>query len=210
MCEDSVMNLVPDHLVVCVDDLDEADGEFRSRFGLGSVPGGSHPGHGTANRIVPLGDSYIELVAVVDAPEASRSAFGKWVATGTDGSLEVGALCLRTDDIQAVTDRLGIDPTAMSRKRPDGTTLSWRIAGVEQTISEGLPFFIEWDVPNEELPGMTSIAHPVGDAHLKSVTLHGHKEQLANWVGAASTVEVVTGRPAITAIVGTSSGDVFF
>lgn len=204
------MNVVPDHLVVCVDDLGDADEEFRGRFGLGSVPGGSHPGHGTANRIVPLGDSYIELVAVVDASEANGSAFGRWVATSADASLEVDALCLRTDDIEAVADRLGIHPTAMSRRRPDGTALSWRTAGVEQTISEGVPFFIEWDVPNEELPGMTSIAHPVGDTHLKSVTLHGHKEQLENWVAAASKVEVVTGRPAITAIVATPSGEVIF
>ena len=41
--------------------------------------GGRHPGHGTANRIVPLGSSYIELMAVVDRVEADSSPLGSWV-----------------------------------------------------------------------------------------------------------------------------------
>lgn len=44
-----------DHLIVCVGDLDEAARSFKDRLGLNSVEGGRHPGHGTANRIIPLG-----------------------------------------------------------------------------------------------------------------------------------------------------------
>jgi hypothetical protein len=43
---------------------------MEGRYGLASIEGGRHPGWGTANRIIPLGDAYIELVTVVDDEEA--------------------------------------------------------------------------------------------------------------------------------------------
>ncbi len=51
------MALRIDHIVWGVDDLDRAAAEVQERYGLASVPGGRHPGWGTANRIVPLGSS---------------------------------------------------------------------------------------------------------------------------------------------------------
>ena len=47
-------------------DLAAAAREIEARHGLASIEGGRHPGWGTANRIVPLGSSYLELVAVID------------------------------------------------------------------------------------------------------------------------------------------------
>jgi hypothetical protein len=49
------------------------------------VAGGRHPGWGTANRIVPLGNTYLEVVAAVDAAEADGSPFGRWVAAAPSG-----------------------------------------------------------------------------------------------------------------------------
>ena len=94
------MNLVLDHVIVCLTDLDDAVAAFEGDHGVTSVPGGRHGGHGTANRLVPLGDDYVELVAVVDRGEAAHSLFGTWVAErsrrdGADG------VALRTDDIDA-------------------------------------------------------------------------------------------------------------
>ena len=72
-------NLRMDHVIYAVDDLDEAAAGLFDREGLGSVPGGRHEGWGTANRIVPLGDTYLELIAVVDVDEAEGSEFGRGV-----------------------------------------------------------------------------------------------------------------------------------
>ncbi|HEY8778025.1 MAG TPA: VOC family protein [Gaiellaceae bacterium] len=69
-----------DHVLIAVGDLAAAAHEFEVEHGLASIEGGRHPGWGTANRIVPLGKSYLELVAVVDQDEAARSDFGRWVA----------------------------------------------------------------------------------------------------------------------------------
>ena len=73
-----------DHVLIAVTDLDAAGREFEAHHGLSSVAGGRHPGWGTANRIVPLGDTYLELVAAVDAVEAAGNPFGRWVAAAAD------------------------------------------------------------------------------------------------------------------------------
>ena len=64
-----------DHALIPLADLSKAVTPER-RYGLASVEGGRHADWGTANRIVLLGDSYLELVAVVDPAEASQSASG--------------------------------------------------------------------------------------------------------------------------------------
>ena len=42
-------------------------------------PGGVHEGQGTHNRIVPLGDGYLELMAIGDPEEAAAHPFGRRV-----------------------------------------------------------------------------------------------------------------------------------
>ena len=74
-----------DHVLIAAADLDAAGREFEARYGLSSVAGGRHPGWGTANRIVPLGDTYLELVAAVEPDEAAGSLFGRWVAAAKIG-----------------------------------------------------------------------------------------------------------------------------
>ena len=66
-----------DHVLVAVTDLAAAGRDIERRHGLTSIEGGSHPAWGTTNRIVPLGESYLELVAVVDPNKAAGTAFGR-------------------------------------------------------------------------------------------------------------------------------------
>ena len=207
-CHDVAVSLKPDHLVVCVVDLEAGHDDFADRFGLASIPGGRHPDHGTANRIVPLGASYIELVAVVDEAEASASPFGSWVGSNALRWSGIDAVCLRTDDILAIGVRLGIEPVPMSRVKPDGSTLSWQLAGVEHTISEGLPFFVEWSVPEEDLPGRNAIDHPVGPATLELVEIVGELERLESWVVGVTGVRLSAGAPSIHATVRSPRGTI--
>src|SRR4051794_22384701 len=85
-----------DHVLIAVTDLDAAGREFQSRYGLVSIAGGRHPGWGTANRIVPLGDTYLELVAAVDAAEAAGSPFGRWVAAAPPAGRWAGPCARRS------------------------------------------------------------------------------------------------------------------
>ena len=87
-----------DHIVIAVTDLDVAASAYNEDHHLASIVGGRHPGWGTANRIVPLGDAYLELIAVVDEGEAVESMLGRWVAGNAPlrAIFSAGPLALRT------------------------------------------------------------------------------------------------------------------
>ncbi len=194
------MNLMIDHLIVCVGDLDEGARSFRDRFGLDSVEGGRHPGHGTANRIVPLGDSYIELVAVVDPSEADASPFGRWASGRVGATGVVDAISVRTDDLSAVCTRLDLEPTAMSRLRPDGVELKWSVAGLELAVEEFLPFFIEWYVPQDQMPGRADVIHDRNVTGVEEVVLSGDRARLARWTEDIPNICCVAGAAAVVSV----------
>ena len=181
-----------DHVILCVDDLDTASSLLESRYGLTSIPGGRHPGHGTANHVVPLGASYLELAAVVDVAEAAESPFGRWVRRRSAGNIAPDGVCLRTDDIDEVAESFGLEVAAMSRRRPDGIELRWRVAGLCRMVLDGLPFFIQWDIPEELHPGRIEDSQTEGTT---SIELHltGQVEQLTTWVDNAEGVSVSAG-----------------
>ncbi len=196
----NLVNPMIDHLIVCVDDLIEAARDFRDRFRLASVEGGRHPGHGTANRIVPLGSWYIELLAVVDKTEAEASPFGNWASGRAQSEGVVDAVCIRTDDLHSVCSRLGLEPTAMSRRRPDGTELSWSVAGVDLAIGESLPFFIEWHVSEDQMPGRTHVIHDREISGVEAVVLSGDMDRLAKWTDGVPVISAVEGPPSIVSV----------
>jgi hypothetical protein len=173
--------------------------ELEARHGLASLEGGRHPGWGTANRIVPLGVAYLELVAVVDEAEAVQSPFGRWVAGAEPGSRRPLGWAVRTDRLDDVARRLGLMMQDGSRAGRDGRLVRWRLAGVEQAAAEPfLPFFIEW-AAGTELPGGAAATHPAGDVRIAE--LHGDADRLTDWLGGRRLpVNVRPGAPAVAAI----------
>ena len=186
------MLLEVDHVIVCVPDLGASVSAFESDHRIDSVGGGRHRGHGTANRLIPLGPSYIELVAVVDTGEAQESSFGTWVA---ENSTRPGAdaIAIRTDDLDAVCERLSLEPLSMSRRNPDGAELRWRIAGMEHLVTSGLPFFIEWDVEPDLHPGRAGVIHPRGEVRIGEVVVSGDRDRLRQWTAGVSGLVVESG-----------------
>jgi hypothetical protein len=176
--------LAIDHVIILVEDLDTAARRYDEQHGLASVSGGRHPGHGTANRIVPLGSSYVELMAVVDRVEADASPLGSWVkrrlAAGGHGP---AALCLRTDDIEGAARRTGRQPFSMHRTRPDGVQLGWRLVALDAALSEGLPFFIHWLIDDVDHPGRELVEHRCAAVGIDWIELGGDKARLASWLG---------------------------
>ncbi len=149
-----------DHVIYAVRDLEAAAARFSDEFGLGSVVGGRHPGWGTANRIVPLGQDYVELVGVVDCSEAAASDFGRPVMEAVASGDRLVGWVVATDDLQSIASRLSLEVVRGSRTRPNGSTLSWRLAGVARSLATGaLPSFIQWDGPAELHPGAAAAAH---------------------------------------------------
>ena len=188
-----------DHVVYAVPDLDEAAVRFRGEFGLDSTEGGRHERWGTANRIVPLGDQYLELVTAVDEPMAAETRFGKGVlerAARGGGWFTMAAVA---DDLEAVASRLGIEVGSGSRTRPDGQTVRWRMAGLDDPRREaGMPFFLTWDVPDELHPGRARAGHGVRATGLGRVEVGGDPERLRTWLGGDELpIRVTDGEPGI-------------
>lgn len=109
-------NLELDHVLLAVADLQAAAREIEARYGLTSVEGGRHPGWGTANRIVPLGETYLELVTVIDQAEAAQSPFGSWVADTHPALARPLGWAVRTDPLNDVARRLGLAVSANTRR----------------------------------------------------------------------------------------------
>jgi hypothetical protein len=199
-----------DHVLIAVSDLAAAGRELDARDGLASIEGGRHPGWGTANRIVPLGETYLELVAVVDEAEAGQSAFGRWVAGVRPGPARPLGWAVRTDRLDDVARRLGLTVLAGSRVGRDGRLVQWRLAGVEQAAAEpSLPFFIEW-AHGASLPGRAPATHRAGGVQLTELELEGDAERLNAWLGGHRLpITVRAGAPAVARILLRGAAGVF-
>ena len=180
-----------DHLVIAVPDLEGAIAAYR---GLGFLPvrGGRHP-VGTHNALVAFADgAYLELIAFY-APNPQHRW---WEPLRAGGGLV--DFCLRTDDLASDAARLrqaGADlgePQPMSRIRPDGHQVRWRLAiprGADRGVA---PFLIEDDTPREQrVPAETT--HPNGVVGIGTLTVAaGDIRPAARWYEALLGV---AGRP---------------
>ena len=196
-----------DHVLLATDDLTEAAGALEDHHGLMSVAGGRHPQWGTANRIVPIGDMYLELVAVVDSDRAHTSAFGRWVAGASPGIMSPLGWAVRTDVIDDLARRLDLDTEPGSRTAPDGRVLEWKLAGVPEAASDPTrPFFIQWGAHTPH-PSQVEVTHSAGVVEFARIELRGDADRLDEWLGDHALPMTIThGPPAVSRIVLTVDG----
>jgi Glyoxalase-like domain len=198
-----------DHVVRAVPDLDREGERLLASFGLASVAGGIHPGWGTANRIVPLGATYLELIAVAHPGPAEASVFGRAVAERASGGGGWLALCLADDHLEATARRLSLEVRPGARTLPDGRTIRWRGAGLEDPRrTPDLPFFIEWESQDVH-PGRTALAHPRGVTSLTNVEVAGDEARFRAWTGSVDpAVSFAAREPAgVLAVTLSADGD---
>ena len=190
-----------DHVLIVVSDLAAAAREMEARHGLAAIEGGRHPGWGTANWIVPLGDTYLELVAVVDEAEAAQSTFGRWVAGVHPRPAQPLGWAVRTHRLDDVARRLGLTVHPGSRAGRDGRLVRWRLAGLEQAAADpSLPFFIEW-AHGTSLPGRAPATHRAGAVRIAELQLGGDADRLNAWLGDHRLpITVRAGGPAVAGI----------
>jgi hypothetical protein len=137
-----------DHLVLAVRDLDASAAELEESLGLQARGGGRHAAFGTQNRLIWLGDSYLELVAVVDPAVAAQSWFGRLVQVEPPGSEGLVTWAIASDGLDAdvaglrqLGSSLG-EPVAGERRRDDGSIVRWRVS-VPERPGPAEPFLIE-------------------------------------------------------------------
>jgi hypothetical protein len=176
-----------DHVIYATSDLDAAAARLEDEFGLKAVGGGRHDGLGTHNRIVPLGDGYLELLAIADADEAGASDLGRAVQRRIedvgDGLL---GWALAVDDVAPHAERLGIEVTTITRQG-----MSAHLAGLQESMREPfLPFFIARD------PGIANPAQTQDGPGITWIEVAGDPQRLDDWIGHAGLpVRTVEGHP---------------
>jgi len=148
--------------IVLVTDLRSARRRVEA-LGLSVLEGGRHPGRGTANLIVPFGQQYLELLAVVDEAEARASPQGRPVmaALSTRGP-GLARWSVEPDDIVTAATRVGLPTERRHRVLPDGTTVAWRSVAVDAAWYE--PWrcsFMAWDDPATH-PAHADVSHRNG------------------------------------------------
>ena len=160
-----------DHVVLAVDDPDATVAQLEADLGLEAGGGGRHDALGTFNRLIWLGDGYIELVGVFDRDLASRSWLGVPVlgAISRGGGLATWAIAV--DDLDGLlkwlpNDRQPVGPLDGERRRADGRIVRWRLAHPSE-IGPTVPFLIEHDTSAAEWSPEERVAraaeeHPVG------------------------------------------------
>lgn len=193
-----------DHVLLAVHDIEVTAGRLLESYGLASVPGGRHPGWGTANRIVPLGGQYLEIIGAADPLRAAENPFGQWVrARSADGDMLAG-LMVDPDDFDAVCARLSLTPVHGERSRPDGTSASWRLAGVAEALARTLPCFISWDSRDD------TFGDDLGASGIVELELGGDADEVSAWLGGqVDGLRLVGGRPGIRSLtIATGSGNV--
>jgi glyoxalase-like protein len=135
-----------DHLILGINSLESGMKAFAALTGVTPIRGGEHPGVGTENALVALGeDSYLELIA--PKPGVTPKSFVAIV--GLERLTPVG-WALHTGDLHQALERLrqanlsALGPFPGSRVTPDGKLLTWQTAHPTSPGLEGAPFLIEW------------------------------------------------------------------
>jgi hypothetical protein len=147
-----------DHLVYATPDLAAGIERVEKLLGVRAISGGQHPGAGTRNALIGLGDQvYLEIIGPdPDQPKPARPR-----RFGIDDLLapRLVTWAAKAKDLDRIVEdarRRGVDlgqVQAGSRRRPDGVMLAWKLT-VSPTLTAGgvVPFFIDWGAT--EHPGL--------------------------------------------------------
>ncbi len=135
-----------DHLVVAVEDLDEAAARWTAA-GIRAARGGRHP-VGTENALVRgPGPAYVELIA------AGADGSNPWLdrIRAARGPI---SWAIAVDDLEAARTSLaaaGLEPAPAvpgSRRTPDGELVEWEVCDIGgRPYDDALPFLIQWTSP---------------------------------------------------------------
>ena len=140
-----------DHLLLGVPDLDRGIEWVNQRLGVQAAIGGVHPGAGTRNALLSLGNGhYLEIIAPDPAQPAANDQRHLRKLPGP----RLITFAVTTNDIDSIAAkakkaRLEVSgPRAGSRRLPSGAMLQWQTLTVQNDLGEDMiqpvPFFIQW------------------------------------------------------------------
>ena len=136
-----------DHMLLGCADLEKGIDFVERALGVRAAFGGVHPGRGSRNALLALGERrYLEIIAPDPAQPKSADVRGL-------SSIEAPRLigwAAHVDDMDAVVRQLTAAKVSFepihpgSRQRPSGQMLRWKALSLRDDQGGLLPFFIEW------------------------------------------------------------------
>jgi Glyoxalase-like domain len=156
--EDQVPALL-DHIILGCNDLDRGIDLVEENTGVRPAIGGVHPGRGTRNALLSLGERrYLEIMA----PDPAQQKIVHFPQIREMREPRLIGWAVHPPDIVAVAKQLLENKVAFkgpddgSRKRPDGRVLTWKTVNLADDRLGLLPFFIEWSAdsvhPSKDAP----------------------------------------------------------
>jgi hypothetical protein len=138
-----------DHILLGCNDLQAGISYVEQGTAVRAAFGGVHPGRGTQNALLSLGERrYLEIIAPDPAQPDSEAPLALGLRKLSEPLLVGWAA--HPGELNSFAKKLkeaGIafeGPSPGSRKRPDGRLLQWQTLGLKDDVSGLLPFFIEW------------------------------------------------------------------
>jgi Glyoxalase-like domain len=197
-----------DHILLGAPDLDVGIRWLEERTGVRAKFGGNHPGAGTRNALLSLGNGhYLEIIA----PDPAQANVPDVRGLRELSSPRIIQWAIHTEDIIAAKNMVEaagiktVGPKPGSRQRPDGKLLRWQTLGIEQTTPL-VPFFIQWEAGS---PHPSSDSPPLGTA--KSLRFETPQpDELTRILHAAAVKTDIrkSSSPGIVLVVQTSRGEI--
>ena len=144
-----------DHILLGCNDLEHGIAFVEEHTGVRAAFGGVHPGRGTQNALISLGERsvkepnprrYIEIIA----PDPKQPSVGQYSVIKNLKEPRLIGWAAHRDDLDQFAARLRQNeiefegPQPGSRQRPDGRVLHWKALRLKDDHGGLLPFFIEW------------------------------------------------------------------
>jgi len=136
-----------DHILLGCKDLESGIAFVEEHTGVRAAFGGVHPGRGTQNALLSLGERrYLEIIA----PDPKQSGVQQFTEIAKLTEPRLIGWAAHRDNLGIFAGELGEEgvifegPAPGSRKRPDGRVLQWQTLSLKDDASGMLPFFIEW------------------------------------------------------------------
>jgi catechol 2,3-dioxygenase-like lactoylglutathione lyase family enzyme len=155
-----------DHILLGCSDLDRGIAFVEEHTAVRAAFGGVHPGRGTQNALLSLGERrYLEIIA----PDPKQASVQQYSAIAKLKEPRLIGWAAHRDDLDQFAARLrqeGIEfegPQPGLRQRPDGKLLRWKALRLKDDHGGLLPFFIEWSKdsihPSVDAPKGCTLQH---------------------------------------------------
>jgi hypothetical protein len=203
--------MVIDHVVMLVPDAAHTAEELRSKHGLGSEQSAYLALAGTRGHNVPLEPpAYLEFHTIEDREVAQHTEAGRTALACEAAGFGLFSWSVRVEDLEAVSERLGIEIFDYTVPHGDGTLRGWRaVSGPPH-----LPYFIDYPRNGDRVERWQAMYDRVGHTSaprgFSQLSVGGSEKELKAWLGPHDLpLRFVAGAQGIReARIATAAGDV--